>query len=525
MLQIVARHVAFEWNSVFLGFQHVRCKSVVAHRAQRLPFGQPFSEVPRIPALPLVGSSWIYMPLVGQYDKRDINKRAWQMYRRYGPVVAETLPGRRLIVHLFDADDFRTLFQEEGKTPYRMGAQPFKLYHDNRPQYFANPGIINAQGEEWRQIRTMFQPSSLRPRTVQTYAAAIGQVASDVLDLITASRDENGDVPGCDFIMNRWALESITAVSLGTRLGLLEKRLHRDSQAFRIFQAIDDIFKGLDTLVTQFPYYRYVPTPTSRIFDNAGDTLVPILWRFTKDAVDAARAGGENSPNTTLLHHAWRNQKAGFKELFTFIHDLVISGANTTGAAASFALQRLATNPEVQEKARQEVMSFSLAESQGSPDSSFESELPFLKACIRETLRFHPIIPGVNLKLNQDVVMSGYHIPAGTVLRTELYVAGQLEQHFTRPSEFLPERWLRSGDSASEDAWTLHPFASLPFGIGPRTCIGKKIAEMELCILLAAVLKKYRVENHHGDIGFLTQSTARPERPAKFRFVELNSTT
>ncbi|KAH7977118.1 hypothetical protein HPB51_027022 [Rhipicephalus microplus] len=138
---------------------------------------------------------------------------------------------------------------------------------------------------------------------------------------------------------------------------------------------------------------------------------------------------------------------------------------------------------------------------------------------------FHPIVPGVNRKINHDVVMSGYLIPANTVLRTEPFVAGRLEENFTRASEFLPERWLRSSDDisqkTSDGSWQLHPFASLPFSIGPRMCIGRRVAEMEITILVAQVLKRYRVENHHGDIGFLTQFTAKPERPARFRFVEL----
>ncbi|KAL1486985.1 hypothetical protein MTO96_046724, partial [Rhipicephalus appendiculatus] len=157
-----------------------------------------------------------------------------------------------------------------------------------------------------------------------------------------------------------------------------------------------------------------------------------------------------------------------------------------TGAAATFVLYRLATNPEVQAKARDEILS-SLADQLQETQSSSDTALPYLKACIRETLRLHPIIPGVNLKLKRDIVMSGYHIPANVVLRTEWFVAGRLEDNFTQASTFLPERWLKSSEeqSGKARAWAMHPFASLPFGTGPRTCIGKRIAEMELCSVLA----------------------------------------
>ncbi|KAH7933279.1 hypothetical protein HPB49_011158 [Dermacentor silvarum] len=79
-----------------------------------------------------------------RYNIRKLNEAAWDMHQRYGPVVGEQISGRRLLVHLFSADDIRTLYQEEGRTPYRMAALPFKLYHTERKEYFANAGIFNA---------------------------------------------------------------------------------------------------------------------------------------------------------------------------------------------------------------------------------------------------------------------------------------------------------------------------------------------------------------------------------------------
>ncbi|XP_075534359.1 putative cytochrome P450 12a5, mitochondrial [Dermacentor variabilis] len=491
-------------------------------------FPKPFGEVPKIPSLPVIGSSWAYAPPWGKYDRHDINKAAWEMYHQYGPVVAETLPGRRILVHLFSADDFRTLYQEEGRTPYRMGAQPFKWYHDTRPEYFSNPGIINAQNEQWQQIRAMAQPSTLRPRAVDSYAEGITEAARSVVEYVARQRDKDGYVANCEVVMNKWALESIMMASLGKKLGLLDGNVKWDSEAETIFYAVDRIFSGLDSLVTYFPYYRYFSTPMSRSFNGAGDTLVPLLFRMTQEAVAEAQTRRKSNQCSTILQHLLSNQEADLKDIFTFLHDVVISGANTTGTAATFALYYLATNPEVQAKAREEVLSSLCDQPPEGTRPSDPNALPYLKACIKETLRFHPIIPGVNLKLKRDVIMSGYRIPANVVLRTEWYVAGRLEENFSQATTFLPERWLqRSSEqehhSGKAKPWTLHPFASLPFGTGPRTCIGKRIAEMELCTLLTQVLKRYRVESHHGAIGFSTQATGRADRPVTLQFTDLES--
>ncbi|XP_077528285.1 putative cytochrome P450 12a5, mitochondrial [Haemaphysalis longicornis] len=512
--------------TVPLVFHGARTSVSASSHADRLSRAKPFTEVPKIPALPMIGSSWIYLPLIGRYNIRNLSEASLDMYRRYGPIVAEKLPGRTVLLHLFSADDIRTLYQEEGRTPYRVGALPFKLYHTGRPAYFANAGILNAQGEEWRRIRTMAQPCTIRPRTIQAYSEAMGRIADDAVSLINNSRDCNGDVPDCHAMMKRWSLESVMFVSLDKRLGLLEEPLRPDSETPRFMHGALSVFECLDKLVTRFPYYRYFPTPTIRKFERSGDHLVPRMFSVIKEAAEATR--DKDGQNCTILSHLHNVDKVEFKEMFTFLHDFVGAGTETTAGAAAFTLYRLALHPDCQEKARQEVLSSSCKDSD-SAESENHNHLPYVKACIKEALRFHPIVPGTTRKVSHDVVMSGYKIPANTLMKTEPFVAGRLEENFTRASEFLPERWLRrseqdqgeGGNGGSSKAWTLHPFASLPFSIGPRMCIGRRIAEMELCTLVAKVLRKFRVENHHGDIGFLTEFSGKPAKPARFRFVEL----
>ncbi|KAH7933265.1 hypothetical protein HPB49_011054 [Dermacentor silvarum] len=368
---------------------------------------KPFSEIPKIPGLPVIGSSWMYLPLVGRYDVRDINHAAWDIHRRYGPIVAEQFAGRRVLVHLFRADDIRTLYQEEGRTPYRAGALPLKLYHEmRRDRYFANHGLANAQGEEWRRIRSSTQPFTTRPQTVLLYADAMDTIAADAVRLIGASRDGTGEVADCHPLMRR--------------------------RMFKVIQA-------------------------------------------------AAEEAGQkhNKHNATILGYLQREGRLTTKEIFTFMMDFLVGAAESTSTAATFSLYCLAMNPDAQERARQEVVSVLCGAADGTLSEKYQ-KLSYVKACIREALRSSP------------------------------------------------ERWLHSDEQASskdKEAWMLHPFASLPFSVGPRMCIGRRIAEMELCLLVAKVLQQYRVENHHGDIGFQSRMTSRPMRPARFRFVEVEKAT
>ncbi|ROT62198.1 hypothetical protein C7M84_019968 [Penaeus vannamei] len=92
--------------------------------------------------------------------------------------------------------------------------------------------------------------------------------------------------------------------------------------------------------------------------------------------------------------------------------------------------------------------------------------------------------------------------------------AGTSDQAFPRALEFLPERWLRGeGDR-------INSYASLPFGIGTRMCIGKRFAEMEIYTLLARMFHRFDVSWNHGAVGTKTQFILMPDRPLNFTFTK-----
>lgn len=68
------------------------------------------------------------------------------------------------------------------------------------------------------------------------------------------------------------------------------------------------------------------------------------------------------------------------------------------------------------------------------------------------------------------------------------YVISNIDKYFKDADKFIPERWLKTSSSSSCPAQKIHPFASLPFGYGRRTCLGKRFADTEMMILLAKVV-------------------------------------
>lgn len=127
------------------------------------------------------------------------------------------------------------------------------------------------------------------------------------------------------------------------------------------------------------------------------------------------------------------------------------------------------------------------------------------------------VTPTVTLNsriLEQDVVLSGYHVPAQSHIILNPYCMGVSEKYFKDSSEFKPERWLR------ENRGEQHAFSYLPFGHGVRMCVGRRIAEIEIYILICKLLQKYRIEYIGEPLEILQQLVSLPDKPVKVKFVD-----
>lgn len=117
----------------------------------------------------------------------------------------------------------------------------------------------------------------------------------------------------------------------------------------------------------------------------------------------------------------------------------------------------------------------------------------------------YPVVIGNGRCMTKDNVIGGYQIPKGVQVVFQHYAISNSEKYFSNPSEFLPERWLKSNEfdhtkgfisemksvdgcpKTGVSKTQIHPFASLPFGYGRRMCLGRRFAELEIQTLIAKV--------------------------------------
>lgn len=144
-------------------------------------------------------------------------------------------------------------------------------------------------------------------------------------------------------------------------------------------------------------------------------------------------------------------------------------------------LNLMAKNPEKQKALRQEIL-----EKLPNKDSPLTAEamknMPYLRACVKESQRLLPVVLGTIRKLPKNIILGGYQVPKEYFVVISNSVMTASEENFERADEFLPERFLKSDPQKELKATT--PFAFLPFGYGPRMCIGKRLADLEMEALI-----------------------------------------
>ncbi|KAI1343486.1 Isotrichodermin C-15 hydroxylase [Xylariaceae sp. FL0016] len=168
---------------------------------------------------------------------------------------------------------------------------------------------------------------------------------------------------------------------------------------------------------------------------------------------------------------------------------LVIAGSETTATLLSAVTFFLATNPETLAKATEEVRS------QFASDEEFDllntQNLKYMEACLEESLRMYPPVPsGQARKIAKGGdSIAGFYIPEDTLVETWQWALYRNPAYFTRPNEFIPDRWLGDEQFKNDRLDAVEPFSQ-----GPRNCIGRNLAYAEMRLILARMLWNFDVK-------------------------------
>ncbi|KAJ0024858.1 hypothetical protein Pint_06903 [Pistacia integerrima] len=206
-----------------------------------------------------------------------------------------------------------------------------------------------------------------------------------------------------------------------------------------------------------------------------------------------------------ILLDALENEKSEIQltrdHIKAIILDFLTAATDTTAMAAEWALAELINNPNVLEKAQEEIDQV-VGKSRLVQESDLPN-LPYLQAIIKENFRLHPPIPMLARKSIEDCQIGKYTIPEGSLLFVNLWSIGRDPKVWSNPMKFNPERFLKPNESDGlETNIDVKGFSYqlLPFGTGRRGCPGINLAMQELPTTLAAMIQcfNWKVVNPEG---------------------------
>ena len=383
--------------------------------------------------------------------------------KRHGDRVELRVLGKKVLL-LSHPDDLEAVLVNDrdsyGRSDEVRNLQPI----------FGN-GLLTSEGEMWRKQRRLIQPK-FSHATMQGYADVM-------LQCITAqlARWQPGDVLDMTVEMTRFTRDVVCQTLFGSE---------PSADAATIANAVTVVFGDLRAEILYLPLWRRFPLPRSRRWNRA----VSALHQAIQNMIAERRRSGETRADLLgLLIDACDEDGSTMndQQILDEVMTMFLAGHETSAVLLSWAVALLATHPEIQEAAAAEVH----AVLHGEPlRATHLPQLRLVNAIVQETLRLYPSIWSIGRNVVRDTTLRGLPIERGTRVWLCTYALHRNPRWFPDPERFDPQRWLE-GTARSR-------FTFLPFGAGPRMCIGQHFATTEAVLGLAAILQRFRLRATEG---------------------------
>lgn len=333
-------------------------------------------------------------------------------------------------------------------------------------------GLFTSEGDFWKRQRKLVQPS-FHAKRIGEYAAIMARYASDLADewagLVNSPRP-------IDLDMQRLTMRIIAKT-------LFDADINKDASG--VGEAVRESLALVEESFKQiFVLPEWMPTPHNCRLKAAVTRLDKLIQGF----IDARRASGEDKGDFLSLLLSARdaddNSQMTDKQVRDEAMTLFGAGHETTAVTMTWTWYLLSQNPQVEAKLHDEldrVLAGRL------PTLADLPNLPYTEMVIKESMRLYPAAWGVTRSTAQDVTLGGFTIPKERVLFVNVIGMHYDPQYFADPQKFIPERF------SPENEKDIPKHAYIPFGGGPRVCIGNSFAMLEARILLATLAQRFKI--------------------------------
>ncbi|KAM9179256.1 cytochrome P450 3A9-like [Mergus octosetaceus] len=392
-----------------------------------------------------------------------------------------------------------------------------------------NNSVSLAEDEQWKRLRTVLSPTFTSGKLKEMFP--IMKHYGEVLVKNVQKRvEKDNSIPMKD-IFGSYSMDVVTSTSFGVNIDSMNNPKDpfvREMKKLVKFDFFDPVF------IVSFAFPFLCPLlakmNVSVLPSDAVDFFMRSISKIKQDREKETQKGrvdflqmmieSQKSPTNgnNEVNHAYKalTDMEVLSQAFIFI----FAGYEPTSNTLCYLAYELALHPDVQQKLVDEI------------DSAFPNKAPltyeavmqleYLEMTMNETLRLFPLGGRLERVCKKDVEINGVTIPKGTVVIIPPYILHRDPEHWTNPEEFRPERFSK------ENKDTIDPYTYLPFGAGPRNCIGMRFALLSLKVAIVALLQHFTFQTCKETqipLKLSSQGLLTPEKPIILKLVPRTNTT
>ncbi|MCP9471093.1 MAG: cytochrome P450 [Nitrospira sp.] len=418
--------------------------------------GSSFKLVDVPGGLPLFGHAGVF--------KKDPLRTMAEWWRRYGDTLRFRLGPKTL--HLFSHPDLAE------EILVRQTDRFVKVYDPRRPVGLAlvlGNGLVTSSGEIWKRHRRVIQPIFHRAR-LTTMADRMVQIGEQRIAGWPNQTERPIDIAA---EMMALTLDVISHTMFTTSVA---HHLDRISHALRV-----SLRYAFDSFHNPLHPPGWLPTRRNREFHEVTTFLDGLIYDLI---AERRRSGTRHDDLLDRLLEA-RDEETGAgltdRELRDEALTIFAAGHETTANALAWTWYLLATHPEAKARFHEEL---DRVLQDKRPTVEDLPNLPYTRALFDESLRLFPPVPAIQRKAAAETTVGGISLPAESIVFISISNLHRHPNYWSEPDRFVPDRWL--ADDHCPTRW-----AYLPFGAGPRACVGTHFALIEGPLLLALIGQRY----------------------------------